>query len=761
MANNHQDEELWWEDGDCLVHLYAYGQSRRGPAFRIPFDALLLANCEPLLDRHLVEASSLSNHSFYHAAEYRRGESGFYELYIPAPPSAERAKAMFYHIATRNFFAWLMGKPLVGNHLGGALVNLLNSMTDYRGSLSNNEQDILDYMDQEGYADMRNQPDYALAILYFADHFHFKNIWIDAYAHCAGMYEHLNKSIEYEVSRRTLFRRIMTYGKQHISPVSSEMIRIGRFEMDDSLERCGKSLATFLEEELSPCHLGLTPGGREHLERFRSFLQGFYVEKFGYYPPTSPFSKLKAFPREAYEVMANEFGHLYDFLVDETFVPGNNSPVAAQGGLCVLQSVQSFNERHFYKPLPHPLPLLPEAIAEAPKPMGHRISDAVKPISRRLSLMTNIKADKNKLDTRLVTLNSLAKASNRRKTELLRCPLVRAYRIFETDCVFPNVTADKKTHLSLADARKVRWILIYAMLQTLLCATKIPDEVRDVDAVPYCLYVSTAGCPPWQKSVSSVSGGHTRTDSTPSEWGNSSAELSTPYTESLVTPSTIEPDVDYFSIKHSVSRSGSSATDSPTSKRPAIPRKDSKRKSILGNALATPSNMPEILHPRPIRRSFADVLDRNYGEKIEALPPRLATPDFGDSLRRDSTESTNSSQAYTDILNSPTWSQDDYEVNQVSPPSSVSGSEDFEPSPKRTKLRESILGDLPALLRQTSSSYSVNSVPLESKRDSLMPEPLRVPGKRKAKEVVGSKRDGVQYETIEGIALACDALKLV
>ena len=168
----------------------------------MPFDTLLHANCGPLLDRYLAQGSAASpslDSRFYEDVEYRPAMSGCYELYIPAPPTAERGKAMFYHIATRNFFAWLLGKSLVGDHLGGTLVTLLYSMNNFRNADSNNEQEILDYMDKEGYADMRNQPDYALAILYFAEHFRFRNVWIDAYAHCVGMYELLSRSTEYEV----------------------------------------------------------------------------------------------------------------------------------------------------------------------------------------------------------------------------------------------------------------------------------------------------------------------------------------------------------------------------------------------------------------------------------------------------------------------------------------------------------------------------------------------------------------------------------
>ena len=62
-----------------------------------------------------------------------------------------------------------------------------------------NVQDILDYMDEEGYADMRNQPDHALAVLFFAEHFRFKDLWIDAFAHCTGMQEKLPGSLGFEV----------------------------------------------------------------------------------------------------------------------------------------------------------------------------------------------------------------------------------------------------------------------------------------------------------------------------------------------------------------------------------------------------------------------------------------------------------------------------------------------------------------------------------------------------------------------------------
>jgi len=166
-------------------------------------EALLAANCRPLLDRFMVDNSNESPMSDISinvdGGYFTQPNHKMYELYIPAPPTAERGQAFLYHTATRNFFAWVFGKSLVGSHLGGALVGLLDSMSQFRLTGVDNIGGIMDYMDEEGYADMRNQPDHALAVLYFAEHFQFKDMWIDAFAHCTGMNERLITCLGFEV----------------------------------------------------------------------------------------------------------------------------------------------------------------------------------------------------------------------------------------------------------------------------------------------------------------------------------------------------------------------------------------------------------------------------------------------------------------------------------------------------------------------------------------------------------------------------------
>jgi hypothetical protein len=145
-----------------------------------------------------------------------------------------------------------------------------------------------------------------------------------------------------------------------ISRTSRALITRSRLQMDIRLDNCGRKLATFLEDDLSDAHLGLSSGARAHLEKFRSFLQSHFVAKLGYYPPSSCDAKTAAFSKSIYGQMCSEFKSLYDFLVDTSVTSSDSMPLSQQGGLCVLQSVEAFDQRHKYQSLLHPVPLLPE-----------------------------------------------------------------------------------------------------------------------------------------------------------------------------------------------------------------------------------------------------------------------------------------------------------------------------------------------------------------------------------------------------------------
>lgn len=589
------------------MHLYEKGQSQRGAAFKVPFACLLATQCQPLIEKCVDR--SVSEEEAY--------QNGRVDLYIPAPSAASRSQASQYHLATRNFFAWIFRRSVVGDQLGTALIGLLNSMDEFRELDADNVPDLLEYIDEEGYLDMRNQPNHALAILHVAEVLQIKNLYIDAFAHCVGMSERLYKHSEYSVSVTASIPVLLlvhfdrttnppppkkspswqpyalTPVLQRISVASRKLIRPARVDMDFRLSRGGAMLGDLLQEELSEAHLGLSTGARAHLDRFRAYIRGFYLTRFGSFPPqTADLRCNTIFRPEVYRVMQADFEALYEYLVDEKFTPATADPTpsVAQGGLCSLQSVHEFDLRHKFSPLPHPLPLLPEPIK-------------AKESRRRRSLPwfiggARVREGKLRPDQRLVAHAGLMRATNCAKTHLLDNRLVLAYRQFEEDSVL--VQHKGEPGVSPGDTRKVRWLFIYAMYQTLRSCAQVPSEVK-FTKVGYHLSVSTKGMPPWEApggvrpsaSFEGREGGKPRQQFPERSRSISAVPLLSPISspekdETTCNGIEIKPDVDYFALTHQEESptqrgrgtSGSCGTATPRSRSQSLTRSMSIRRSL-------------------------------------------------------------------------------------------------------------------------------------------------------------------------------------
>ncbi|KAL9098691.1 MAG: hypothetical protein Q9163_005694 [Psora crenata] len=230
---------------------------------------------------------------------------------------------------------------------------------------------------------------------------------------------------------------------------------------------------------MSSTYLGLGKEAQLHLERFRSFLHSYYVNQHGYWPPARTKAYSDAFSMSIYRSMYLDFRNLYEYLADRNsgVAIQDNSPV--DGGICVYQNVTAFNKRNKYTPLPHPLPLVPKV----PVSLNHR---------RSFGLMNVFGNKQVKLDRRVSASGALMAATNAHDRQVMTNGLVREYLLFEK-----LWTIREETKVTCADARKVRWILIYAILQTLISVTRVPNEVRDTEGVTYPLCCQIAGTPPW------------------------------------------------------------------------------------------------------------------------------------------------------------------------------------------------------------------------------------------------------------------------
>ena len=377
------------------------------------------------------------------------------------------------------------------------------------------------------------------------------------------------------------------------------------------LEHAGKSLGNFLEDHVSGACLGLGNDAQIHLERFRSFLHSYYVGKYGYWPPPETKENSTALPKATYRSMYFEFRRLYEYLVDPASAASMLDNRPADGGICVLQNIQAFDRRRRYTSLPHPLPLVPEISEDMVRQRSNGIS----------KLFGNRQA---KLERRAIALVALSAATNPGDLRVMECGLVREYLRFEK-----SWTMKEEETVSCADARKVRWILIYAILQTLISVTRAPREVRDTEGVSYPLCCQIAGTPPW-------------------EYGEKNPKVlaKAPIVENKKAKKIIEirPDNDY-----------------------TVPRPKPLSPKKVHRALSLPLSLPRkvsigqdlaLSSPQPVKSGFCEILIEGYGNGMNNAD--------GDSVHSDpSTPSTGTGGADSSGW-STSSSEDDMEHGSVS-----------------------------------------------------------------------------------------------
>ena len=354
-----------------------------------------------------------------------------------------------------------------------------------------------------------------------------------------------------------------------------------------------------MEDDLTSAHMALPTPALKHLERFRSFLQSFYVQRHGYWPPhiVQP-SRGKAvpLPKHTLLTMYTDFRNLYEFILDET---STSETVIDKdslcGGLSTIEYMNAFSRKQKYAPLPFQLPLMPVMALQYPAP-------AAPASNRGLSLLTRLMGSKrNDANHRVASLAALQNATNVGDSKVMNSALVREYAHFERE-----YTLKDEEKISSADARNVRWINICAILQTLISVTQVPTEVIDVEGVDYPLCCQTAGTPPWK--LHKTSSASTATSQVPSATYASTASdspLETP--PSPVSPSAQVPPLDLALV--------ASRRLSTTSK----------------NSLAVPPHMvplPDTPPPMPTRRPSPC----SPSFRTATPPPTIRTPSLGRRL---------------------------------------------------------------------------------------------------------------------------------
>lgn len=435
-----------------------------------------------------------------------------------------------------------------------------------------NKREIIAFAESQKYLDYRECVDHALAALLLAEALKQEDMWIDSYSHAVGMsHRNITASLEYKA----------------LPSVTQNLILESRLEMDVRLARASMAIETFFGDDLSGNFLGLSQHARDHFDRFRSFLHSFYIEAYGFWPPAGFSTETTRF--SIYAALYTDFRNLYHHLVDPNSSVEVND-LASTGGVCTLQNIQAFDKRHGFDTLPKPLPHLPQEQNDPIKNYRMQRRQSWNPVTQR-KMERETKTGQRR--------QALVFASNR-DAILMNCRIVRRYSDFEAWSV-----DDSSEQISWIETRKVRWILVYAILQTLISIMAAPKHVRHTEGLSYSLCCHVPLRLPWVSE-------------TPPKDDNVPGELE------------IVPDIDYLHRNVSTTSLGAhqsrmsvrkeqraSAIPKPISsetRSPSIPRVASLKRYLSRKKTATAAEAPPV--PKLKAGPHCEIVVQGYGNGL-------------------------------------------------------------------------------------------------------------------------------------------------
>jgi hypothetical protein len=407
-----------------------------------------------------------------------------HEIYFPAPVNQSKTDNLRHHLTTRNVFALLMHKSLVGINLFQALADLHERLEMYMPPESDNTSMIIEYVVSRGLDDVRNDPSSASGLLAWSEgtNVRWREGWREAFVNCAGMYHRLPTVPE----------------SRDISPISKALLERANLELQVRIQQAEEQLSAFDLAELWPLASANPPPARASFERFRKFLVKFYEHVYWTWPPRYEDDRELWLTRDLVMRLQRDFGALYDYLVDRDVEWDGSEERSGRKWNIVSKSERegftadhkdlpltdilvSFDNQRRYQHIPHPFPILPESIPPPPppaKPSSLFGSKKTKPVDDRAT------------EKRAALAYSEATNIYHLGSEFVSNELVEAFSRFEK--------TDRPGEVDPLEARNGRWVLLYGILQILSTLSVDTPDLRFVDDVDYFLSPRLRGTPPWR-----------------------------------------------------------------------------------------------------------------------------------------------------------------------------------------------------------------------------------------------------------------------
>jgi hypothetical protein len=234
-------------------------------------------------------------------------------------------------------------------------------------------QVITKYLHNRKLDDLRNSIRRALGLLAWAeqDTIRWDAGYTEAFVHLVGM-------MGPDVEEMSEFRRLSAVTRRNLS-MSANALQLTTLDAEERL-----STFDFSDMWDEPKNSVNNPIYKSFVA-FRHFLIDFFTKAYGSWPPSLDKRWLN---RKAVQSLQNDFGALYDYLVNRDIVwdsqeerPGKKWQMSCQDSsqefqadsaeLPLTDMLVGFDNRHGYLHIPHPYPLLPRFV-NAPKSVAKK-----------------------------------------------------------------------------------------------------------------------------------------------------------------------------------------------------------------------------------------------------------------------------------------------------------------------------------------------------------------------------------------------------
>ncbi|KAL6714790.1 hypothetical protein ACLMJK_007050 [Lecanora helva] len=497
-----KDPELWDTSGDVLVY---FGYQRPHASFRIRSAILEATNSEIIKGKlqdgfkgtsaapsmyssppdaknlHMDRKGQQSAPS--NAGSTRLGTESLirYEIHFPPPDEGSKTTVLRHHITTRNFFAFLLKKPLVGLTLYQALVDLQQRLQLYLPHENNCTNLLIDYVSDVHLHKVSNDPAAAAGLLAWSEdaEVRWRDGWREGFVHSCGMFSHSRNYHEFH----------------DISHVSRTLLERSYLELEARIQEAEGRLSSFNFDDIWAGTEAQFHPSRVVFDQFRQFLESYYTKANKRWPPTPQGqSNGPWLTSDIIFQLQRDFAALYEYHVNREVVwsktkdpealyrdmvsKADGRPVEKSNGqdFSLTNLLYRFDKRHNFFHIPHPYPLLPEAAVingETKQIKSKFYNSKAKALEKRTALAFSEASNATILDSAIVA-NGLTEA------------FVRYEKTDDLD------------DTSALCARKARWMLLYGILQVLATLSVDTPDLAFTEGVTYFLNPRLKGAPPWK-----------------------------------------------------------------------------------------------------------------------------------------------------------------------------------------------------------------------------------------------------------------------